>query len=117
MAKSGFSGCARRTSGWCAMTGAAAPTPAPWRRRRKVRVAPRRAAFRIARLALLASLFGAAFASLAVDLGKGTVRSRIGQPLNAEIEVLSLRPGEDKTLAARLASREAYQQAGLDFNR
>lgn len=34
-----------------------------------------------------------------------------------DIEVLGLKPGEDKTLAARLASRQAYRKAGLEYNR
>jgi hypothetical protein len=45
------------------------------------------------------------------------VLSRLGQPLNAEIEVVSLQPGEEKTLAARLASRNALRQAGIEFDR
>lgn len=79
-------------------------------------MAPERAALAIARCALFASLLAAAFAAAGADLGKATVRSRIGQPLNAEIEVVSLKPGEDKKLGAALASRDAYRKAGVQFN-
>jgi tetratricopeptide (TPR) repeat protein len=43
--------------------------------------------------------------------GKLTVLSGLGQPLNAEIEVVSLQPGERETLQARLASLDAFRQA------
>jgi hypothetical protein len=49
------------------------------------------------------------------ELGKLTVLSRLGQPLNAEIEIVSLKPGEDKGLAAQLASRQAFRQAGIEL--
>jgi len=41
------------------------------------------------------------------------VLSRLGQPLNAEIDIVSLKPGEEKTLAARRASVAAYKRAGV----
>jgi len=80
-------------------------------------MAPRRPARYVARHALLLLLSFTAGTAAAADLGKATVRSRIGQPLDVEIEVLALKPGEDKTLAARLASRQAYGKAGLEYNR
>ena len=54
--------------------------------------------------------------SYAAGLGKLTVRSALGQPLDAEIEIVSLRPGEEDSFQARLASREAFRQAGIDFS-
>lgn len=54
--------------------------------------------------------------SYAAGLGKLTVRSALGQPLDAEIEIVSLRPGEEDSFLARLASREAFRQAGIDFS-
>ena len=53
----------------------------------------------------------------AAALGKLNVLSRLGQPLNAEIEVLSLQPGEAQTLSARLGSASAHAKAGLSFSR
>ena len=50
------------------------------------------------------------------ELGPLTVRSYVGQPLNAEIEILSLQPGEEKGLYARLAPRAAFGNAGLEYN-
>jgi pilus assembly protein FimV len=49
-------------------------------------------------------------------LGKLTVLSGLGQPLNAEIEVVSLQPGERESLKARLAGLEAFRQANIDFS-
>lgn len=49
-------------------------------------------------------------------LGKLTVHSALGQPLKAEIEVVSLQAGEADSLSARLAPVEAFRQADIDFN-
>lgn len=51
----------------------------------------------------------------AAGLGRLTVLSPLGQPLNAEIE-LSADRAELASLSARIASREAYQGANLQFN-
>jgi len=50
------------------------------------------------------------------QLGPLTLRSHLGQPLNAEIEVLSLKPGEEEGLVARLAPRAAFRKAGLEYS-
>ena len=42
--------------------------------------------------------------------------SSLGQPLIAEIEVVSVQPGEEDGLAARLGSPEAYATAGIELN-
>jgi pilus assembly protein FimV len=52
----------------------------------------------------------------AAGLGKLTVGSYLGQPLRAEIEIVSLQPGEEASLEARLASGNAFAQAGIEFN-
>ena len=51
--------------------------------------------------------------SLALGLGEIQVNSFLNQPLTAEIEVLSARPGEIDDLLVSLASREAFTRAGL----
>ncbi len=51
--------------------------------------------------------------SLALGLGEIEVKSFLNQPLNAEIEVISARPGEIDDLLVSLASREAFTRAGL----
>ncbi|MBM3345160.1 MAG: hypothetical protein FJY55_01460, partial [Betaproteobacteria bacterium] len=59
-------------------------------------------------LALLvtgSSLFS--LVSHSAGLGKLTVLSSLGQPLRAEIEIVSLQAGEGESLTARLASPEA----------
>jgi pilus assembly protein FimV len=52
----------------------------------------------------------------AAGLGRLTVESFLGQPLRAEIEIVSLQPGEEDSLEARLASGNAFAQAGIEFN-
>jgi len=53
-------------------------------------------------------------------LGKLSVLSQLGQPLRAEIEILSLQKGEGDTLGARLAPGEVFRsgqhrpQSGID---
>jgi len=50
---------------------------------------------------------------LALGLGGLEVNSFLNQPLNAEIEVISARPGEIDDLLVGLASRDAFTRAGL----
>jgi len=64
---------------------------------------------------LAASLTLAAAAN-AAGLGRLTVLSTLGEPLAAEIEIVSLQPGEDEGLAARLASADVFAQAGIDVS-
>jgi hypothetical protein len=49
----------------------------------------------------------------AAGLGKLTLLSALGQPLEAEVEIVSLQPGEEG-LSARLASSQAFAQAGIE---
>src|SRR2546427_446791 len=52
----------------------------------------------------------------AAGLGKLSVLSQLGQPLSAEIEIVSLQKGEGDTLGARLAPGEVFRQANIDLN-
>jgi len=52
----------------------------------------------------------------AAGLGKLSVLSSLGQPLKAEIEIVSLQKGEGDGIAARLASGEAFRQASIELN-
>jgi pilus assembly protein FimV len=52
----------------------------------------------------------------AAGLGRLSVQSFLGQPLRAEIEIVSLQAGEESSLEARLASGNAFAQAGIEFN-
>ena len=54
--------------------------------------------------------------SYSAGLGKLTVRSALGQPLDADIEIVSLQPGEESSFVVRLAPREAFREAGIDLN-
>ena len=73
--------------------------------------APKRLAAAIA----LALLTGASSA-WAAGLGRLSVQSGLGQPLRAEVEITALSREEAASLNARLASPEAFRQAGLEFN-
>jgi pilus assembly protein FimV len=68
-------------------------------------------------LAVAAALAGAAAPSAdAAGLGRLTVESGLGQPLRAEVEVTALSRDEAASLNARLASPDAFRQAGLEYN-
>ncbi|TXL62596.1 FimV/HubP family polar landmark protein [Zeimonas arvi] len=54
--------------------------------------------------------------AIAAGLGRLTVQSALGQPLQAEVEITSASREELATLAARLASPDAFRQAGMEFN-
>ncbi|HEX5612177.1 MAG TPA: FimV/HubP family polar landmark protein, partial [Burkholderiales bacterium] len=51
----------------------------------------------------------------AAGLGRLTVHSALGEPLRAEVEVTSVQPNQEDSLAARLASQEAFRQAGVEY--
>ena len=68
----------------------------------------RRAAV-IAAISMLPSLVAAA------GLGKIHVMSALGQPLLAEIDLVSVSAEEFPTLAARLASQDAYREANVEY--
>ena len=61
----------------------------------------------------LAPLSGPAHSA---GLGRLTVQSALGQPLRAEVEVTSLSREDAQSLAAKLASPDAFRQAGLEYN-
>ncbi|HXY05243.1 MAG TPA: FimV/HubP family polar landmark protein [Burkholderiaceae bacterium] len=52
----------------------------------------------------------------AAGLGRLSVHSDLGQPLNAEVEVPSVGKEEAPSLQVRLASPAAFKQANLEFN-
>ena len=52
----------------------------------------------------------------AAGLGRLTVQSGLGQPLRAEIDLTSVSREEASSLSARLASPDAYRQAGVEYN-
>ena len=53
------------------------------------------------------------WAADAAGLGRLSVLSELGQPLNAEIDLVSVEKDELATLSARLASPDAYKQANF----
>src|ERR1700694_1505362 len=66
--------------------------------------------------AAIALLIGAAMSAQAAGLGKLTVNSALGQILNAEIDLVSLQPGEVDSLSARVASPEAFRDARIEYS-
>jgi pilus assembly protein FimV len=52
----------------------------------------------------------------AAGLGKLTVNSALGQILNAEIDLVSLQPGELDALSARVAPPEAFRDARIEYS-
>ncbi|BCB26418.1 motility protein FimV [Sulfurimicrobium lacus] len=50
----------------------------------------------------------------AAGLGKLTVTSALGQPLRAEIELVSVQKDELSSIAARLASADAFKEASIE---
>ena len=68
---------------------------------------------RTLRIALATLLLLAAGNVLALGLGQIEVKSRINQPLLAEIPIVSTTPGELQALTARLASPETFRRVGL----
>ena len=54
--------------------------------------------------------------TLAAGLGRLAVQSGLGQPLRAEIEVTNLQRGEAESLSARIASVDAFREAGVDYS-
>ncbi|AXV83367.1 FimV family protein [Ralstonia solanacearum] len=55
-------------------------------------------------------------AARAAGFGALRVRSNLGQPLQAEIDLISVTEEEGQHLTARLASPDAYQRTGLTYN-
>ena len=51
----------------------------------------------------------------AAGLGKLTLNSALGQPLNAEIDIVSATRDETQSLKASVASRDAYGNAGISY--
>ena len=54
--------------------------------------------------------------AVAAGLGKLTVFSGLGQPLKAEIELLSLQKGEADNLSVRLPPSEAFRRANIEYS-
>ena len=66
--------------------------------------------------AAVAFLACVALAAQGAGLGKLTVNSALGQILNAEIDLVSLQPGELDSLSARVASPEAFRDARIEYS-
>lgn len=49
----------------------------------------------------------------AAGLGRLNVISTVGQPLQAEVELIDVNPEDAKSIKAKVGSKEAYNAAGL----
>ena len=66
--------------------------------------------FQLKKIAFTLSL-SAALTAHAAGLGTMTSSSKLGEPLNAEIELLAVTPGELNGIQAALASEQVYNRA------
>ncbi len=57
-----------------------------------------------------------ALSANAAGLGKLSISSALGQPLQADIELVSLQPGEFESIVARVASPESYGDAKIEYS-
>ena len=58
--------------------------------------------------------FAPASAVYALGLGEIQLRSALNQPMDAEIQLLSVRPGETEGMIVSLAPQEAFLRAGVE---
>lgn len=70
--------------------------------------------YRLKASVLAVALAALPFAASAAGLGRITVFSALGQPLKAELEVSATRD-EAQSLVAKLASVDAFRQAGVEY--
>src|SRR5688572_24333347 len=70
----------------------------------------------ITRGAIACALMLGASLVQAAGLGKLTVNSALGQILNAEIDLVSMQPGELDALNARVAPPEAFRDARIEYS-
>ena len=70
--------------------------------------------FPLKTLAYACLLLAAPLVANAAGLGKLTVNSYLGQPLRAEIDLVAVQKDELDSVAARIASIEAFNQAHID---
>lgn len=68
--------------------------------------------FRVSLFVIILMLPAAIYAA---GLGKLTLNSALGQPLNAEIDIVTASSDEVPTLKASIATREAFAQAGISY--
>src|SRR5262245_65834246 len=64
--------------------------------------------------ALIAALLLVPGLAAAVELGRLTVLSGVGEPLRAEIDILAVRPGEAGSLGARIPPAEGVWRAHIE---
>jgi pilus assembly protein FimV len=76
----------------------------------------KRIAISLALALSLGGTLGFSSGAEAAGLGKLTVMSGLGQPLRAEIEVNSATADEIASLQVRVASSDAFRQAGIEYN-
>ena len=67
------------------------------------------------RLLALTALLLVPVLALGAGLGKLALHSALGEDLRADIDVVSLQRGETTSLSAKIASPEAFHEAGVDY--
>lgn len=69
----------------------------------------------LAWLVVAALLFVSPWAAKATGLGKLTVKSNLGEPLSAEVDLLGVEKSDISSLAAKLAPSDAFAQANIQY--
>ncbi|HEY0883802.1 MAG TPA: fimbrial protein FimV, partial [Ramlibacter sp.] len=67
-------------------------------------------------VAAAAALGSASWDANALALGNVSVRSALGEPLRAEIDIVEITPEELASLRANVAAPEAFRAAGLEYS-
>lgn len=70
--------------------------------------------FKLKRLAFALCLVTLPYSALAAGLGKLNIMSSLGEPLKADIELLSVTPEELSSISAAIASNESYENQGIE---
>ena len=70
-----------------------------------------------ARLVTILVLFGLATATQAVTLGQVKVSSYLNQPLEAEIDLIGVAPGQHEDLRIRIANQDQFDRLGIAYTR
>mgnify|MGYP001822209564 CR=1 FL=1 len=66
------------------------------------------------KLAIAMALSAPSFSALGLGLGEIHTNSSLNQKFDAQIELLSVQPGELENVHVKLAPRETYEQVGID---
>ena len=67
------------------------------------------------RVSLLALLLAVPIGGQAVTLGEARIKSYLNQPMDAEIDLVGVRPGEHQDLRLRIANQADFDRLGIQY--